>query len=240
MNAHDDAKAILCFGDSNTWGYNPHTQQRYPRSVRWTGVLARELGDACHVIAEGCNGRTTVWDDPIEGHIDGHKNGLQYLIPCLESHMPLDLVVLMLGTNDLKKKFSVGPFDIAASVGVLVDAVRRSEAGRGGAAPDVLVIVPPPLGRLSDFADLFEDGPEKSRQLSEHFRRMAAERRCHLLDAAEVLTSSDADGVHFDPEGHAALGRAVAARAKAILWCHRPRNRKEQPFQAEGAERGEE
>lgn len=80
-------KSILCFGDSNTWGYNPRTKERYPRNERWTGMLRQELGDGYEIIEEGLNGRITVWEDPIEEH----KNGKEYLIPCLESHQPIDL-----------------------------------------------------------------------------------------------------------------------------------------------------
>ena len=97
---------ILCYGDSNTWGYNPSTKERYDRYERWTGILQFTLGDEYHVIEEGLNGRTTVWDEPIEGE---YKNGKTYLVSCLESHKPLDLVIIMLGTNDLKKRFSVTP-----------------------------------------------------------------------------------------------------------------------------------
>ena len=95
---------ILCYGDSNTWGYDPASGERFAADIRWTGVLRKVLAsDRFEVIEEGLNGRTTVWDDPIEGQ----KNGRQYLIPCLESHRPLDLVVILLGTNDLKKRFSL-------------------------------------------------------------------------------------------------------------------------------------
>src|SRR3990172_7397939 len=118
-------KAILCYGDSNTWGYDPTTQDRFPRQVRWTGVLAQELGPEYYVIEEGLSGRTTVWDDPVEGL---HKNGRTYLLPCLESHQPIDLILLMLGTNDLKMRFSVPAADIAASVGVLVDVIQNNTA----------------------------------------------------------------------------------------------------------------
>ena len=96
-------RRILCFGDSNTWGYDPATGERFDEQTRWTGVLQAALGGDYTVIEEGLNGRTTVWDDPIEGH----KNGHEYLVPCLETHRPLDLVVLMLGTNDLKRRFSL-------------------------------------------------------------------------------------------------------------------------------------
>jgi lysophospholipase L1-like esterase len=86
-------KRILCYGDSNTWGYDPVTQERFDKNERWTGQLSQMLGGNYDVIEEGLNGRTTVWDDPIEGY----KNGRDYLIPCLESHKPLDLVIILLG-----------------------------------------------------------------------------------------------------------------------------------------------
>ena len=115
-------KEVLCYGDSNTWGYNPITKERYEKDERWTGVLQNALGNDYHVIEEGLNGRTTVWDDPIEGF----KNGKTYLIPCLETHKPLDLVIIMLGTNDLKKRFSLSAYDIAQGAGVLIDVVYKS------------------------------------------------------------------------------------------------------------------
>jgi len=115
-------KTILCYGDSNTWGYNPATGGRFSRDKRWTRVLVQELVDGYYVIEEGLNGRTTALSDPIEGP---HKNGKEYLVPCLESHQPLDLVTIMLGTNDLKKRFSLSAFDIANGAGVLVDIVRQ-------------------------------------------------------------------------------------------------------------------
>ena len=208
-----ETKTILCFGDSNTWGYNPVTQARYPRDERWPGVLRRELGDGYLVIEEGLNGRTTVWDDPIEGY----KNGKEYLIPCLGTHRPIDMVIIMLGTNDLKMRFSLPAYDIAEGAGGLVDVVLKSEVGPGDSVPKILLIVPPPLGKLSDFAEMFEGGRAKSKKLAGHFRRIAEERDCPLLDASEVIVSSDIDGVHFDPSEHRKLGVAVADRVKQLL-----------------------
>ena len=137
-------KTILCFGDSNTWGYNPENCQRFGPDERWTGILRNSLGEDYQVIEEGLNGRTTLWDDPIEGF----KNGLDYLMPCLESHKPFDLITIMLGTNDLKYRFSVSAFDIAESVGVLVRQVQQSQAGPQENAPIPLLIAPPPLAKL--------------------------------------------------------------------------------------------
>ncbi|MBC7812535.1 MAG: hydrolase, partial [Burkholderiales bacterium] len=115
-------KSIVCFGDSNTWGYDPVSKGRFARDKRWTGVLRQTLGEGYLIIEEGLNGRTTVWDDPI-GYF---KNGRDYLIPCLDTHCPFDLITIMLGTNDLKKRFSVSAYDIADSAGMLVDIVQRS------------------------------------------------------------------------------------------------------------------
>ncbi len=206
-------KTILCYGDSNTWGYDPATRERFPRDVRWPGVLRRTLGDGYWVIEEGLNGRTTVWDDPIEGY----KNGHTYLIPCLETHKPLDLVVIMLGTNDLKARFSVSAYDIAESVGVLVRDVQQSGVGPQGRAPQVLLIAPPPVARLSEFAEMFAGAEDKSRRLAPHFRRVAEAHGCALLDAAEVVVCSDLDGIHLEADQHAKLGQAVAARVRELL-----------------------
>ncbi len=212
MASADAIKTILCYGDSNTWGYDPATGTRFPRDVRWTGVLRLALGPGYLIIEEGLNGRTTVWDDPIEGY----KNGRDYLIPCLETHRPLDLVVLMLGTNDLKQRFSVSAFDIANSVGVLVDIIQRSQAGPDGRAPQVLLLAPPPVGKLTAFSEMFAGAEVKSRRFAEHYARVAAERGCAFLDTATVIRSSDLDGIHFEVEEHRKLGEAVAARIRQM------------------------
>ncbi len=206
-------KTILCYGDSNTWGWNPATLDRYAAGERWPGVLGEALGAKYRVIEEGLPGRTTVWDDPIEGY----KSGKAYLIPCLESHKPIDLVLIVLGTNDLKMRFSLSAFDIANGAGVLVDIVQRSETGPGGEAPKVLLIAPPPLGKLTDFADMFTGGAAKSRKFPEQYRRVADELGCAFMDASLVITSSDIDGVHLELRAHRKLGEAVAKRVREML-----------------------
>jgi len=206
-------KTILCYGDSNTWGYNPSTKDRYDRDERWPGVLRNELGGEYLVIEEGLNGRTTVWDDPIEGY----KSGKEYLIPCLETHKPIDLVIIMLGTNDLKKRFSLSAFDIAEGAGVLVRIVQKSETGPDDKAPEVLLLAPPSVARLTEFADMFEDSEDKSKKFSQQYRRVAEELRCELLDTVGVIVSSDIDGIHFEVEEHEKLGKAVAARVREIF-----------------------
>jgi lysophospholipase L1-like esterase len=207
-------KSILCYGDSNTWGYDPVSKKRLPANVRWTGVLRQMLSSGCfEVIEEGLNGRTTVWDDPIEGH----KNGKEYLIPCLESHRPLDLVVIMLGTNDLKKRFSLSALDVSLGAAELVDIVRKGAYGPGEDQSQVLLLAPPPVLEIGEWAEMLEGAAEKSRLLAGHFRRRAEERRCGYLDVSQVAVSSSIDGIHFEPEEHRKLGRAVAGRVLEML-----------------------
>ena len=206
-------KTILCYGDSNTRGYIPGTGERFPREVRWPGVLRRELGDGYEVIEEGLDGRTTVWDDPIEGY----KNGRAYLIPCLESQRPIDLVVMMLGTNELKMRFSLSAYDIAEGIRVLVDIVQKSEAGPDGGPPSLLLMAPPPIAGLSELAEMFEGAEAKSRRFSKHCRRIAEEQGCEFFDTSEVIVSSDIDGIHFEADEHKKLGEAVADQVRKIL-----------------------
>jgi len=207
------AKRILCYGDSNTWGYNPVTQDRFDKSERWTGQLSQALGNDYDVIEEGLNGRTTVWDDPIEGY----KNGREYLIPCLETHKPLDLVIIFLGVNDLKKRFSLSAYDIAEGVRVLVQIVQKSDAGVMNGVPQVLLLAPPSVGKLTAFAEMFEGAEAKSRKFSEHYSHVATEMGCSFLDTSTIITSSDLDGIHFEQSEHAKLGQAVAVKVREVI-----------------------
>lgn len=206
-------KRIVCFGDSNTWGYNPEAKSRYPKAERWPGVMAAALGNGYDVIEEGLNGRTTVWADPIEEH----KCGKDHLIPIVRSHKPFDLLIIMLGTNDLKHRFSLTPFDIAEGAGRLVQIARRIDDAVEGPAPAVLLVAPPPVATLSDFAAMFRGAEEKSRALSAEFARVAHELSCPLLDLARVAASSPVDGIHFDRENQEKVGIAMAEKVKQVL-----------------------
>jgi lysophospholipase L1-like esterase len=206
-------KRVLCFGDSNTWGYDPAIKSRFAPDVRWTGVLAAALGRGYIVIEEGLNGRTTVWDDPIEGY----KNGRTYLIPCLETHRPLDLVVLMLGTNDLKKRFSLSAYDIAQGAAVLVREILNSASGYNLEAPQVLLMAPPPVTTLTDFGEMFEGSEVKSKGFARHYAAVAELMGCAFLDTSAVIVSSPIDGIHFEAPEHAKLGKAVAHEVKRLL-----------------------
>lgn len=206
-------KTVLCYGDSNTWGYDPGTKARFAHDVRWTGVLAENLGTDFRVVEEGLNGRTTVWDDPIEGD----KNGATYLPPCLASHNPIDAVVLMLGTNDLKARFGLPASDIARGAGRLCDIIHDCAAGPDGHRPHTLLMAPPPLARLTEFAEMFEGGTEKALQFHDQYKAVAEEKGVMLLDVGTVIKSSDLDGIHFDADAHHSLGVSVTVKLKQLL-----------------------
>jgi lysophospholipase L1-like esterase len=207
-------KTILCYGDSNTWGYNPGTGERYKKEERWPGVLRNTLGEGFGVIEEGLNGRTTVWDDPIEGW----KNGKTYLLPCLHTHKPLDLVIIFLGTNDLKTYFSLPAYAIAEGASALVKIVQKSETGHLGGPPQVLLLAPPPLGHLdSEQEEKYKDGRDKSRMFSSLYREAAETLGCHFFDTSKVIFSSKVDGVHLDKPEHENLGTALAGVVRMIL-----------------------
>ena len=206
-------KTVLCYGDSNTWGYEPASGDRFPEDVRWPGVLARELGSEFRVIEEGLNARTTVREDPVEEY----KNGKDYLRPCLESHRPLDLVIIALGVNDLKTRFFASASDVADGAGFLVAIAQRSGAGPHGGPPAVLLVTPPPVGKLTELAEVFAGAAEKSKGFPRQYRRVANKYGCELLDAGELVRTSDLDGIHLEPGEHRKLGEAVAARVKEML-----------------------
>ena len=210
-------KNILCYGDSNTWGCKPIVTmgviERYAVDERWTGVMRQQLGDDYLVIEEGLNARTTVHDDPIDG---AHKNGKTYLLPCLETHVPLDLVIIMLGTNDLKSRFALSAFDIASGIKPLLEIITSIAPKNGGVVPQTLVIAPPPLARLSLLSNMVTGGAEKSKELAPHYQSIAGMFNSHFLDAGEVISSSDLDGIHFDPDQHVLLGSALADTVRQI------------------------
>ena len=209
--------AILCYGDSNTWGYAASTQERMGRWERWPGVLQRALGEDVHVIEEGLNGRTTAFDRPF----DLDRNGFAYLPTSLSTHAPLDAVVISLGTNDLFLP-GVNAHHVANGAMGLVDLVRRSGAGPRGGAPLVLVLIPPPFADLGDRRLEARDAEEESRRFSEAFRAIAAREPdelggVELLDLGELIASSPIDGIHFEVADHRAIGSAVAGRLRGLL-----------------------
>ena len=209
-------KTVLCYGDSNTYGYDPRSGLRYPASVRWTCRLATLLGPDYHVIEEGCNGRTTVFDDPIEGW----KNGLGYLKPCLNSHKPVDIVILMLGSNDLKETFHASPAQIAEGAGVLVETIQTFTKEKQGFDPKIILVCPPEIGEgivhSPFYGSFYENAIERSRELPKCYRQIAERFGCFFVNAAEHIQPSPVDSLHLDPEAHAKLAEVLAETIRSI------------------------
>ena len=188
-------KSILCYGDSNTYGLMPDSPDRYPRDVRWTGILQKKLGEDYYVIEEGLSGRTTLWDDPIEEH----KNGKKYLLPCLDSHKPVDLVILMLGTNDLLENPDFTAADVAKRMERFLKRMME-EAGLASRKMRLRLVAPPAMqeGQWVDRPELLTE----SRNLGKEYKRTAARLGIAFTDASEWEIPTIYDGVHFTEEGH--------------------------------------
>jgi lysophospholipase L1-like esterase len=211
-------KRILCYGDSNTWGYDPAGNKRFDENERWTRLLAKELGEGYSVIEEGLNGRTTVFDDQLVPY----RNGRDMIVPLFWSHKPLDCVVIMLGTNDLKPKFAPDAASVAAGVETLVGLLLDPATLEGGERPRILVVSPIEVGgkiESSMFNEMFggRAAISLSRELPALIARVAERNGCDFLDAATVTPPSDFDSIHLDVSGHAKLAHAIALKLRSII-----------------------
>jgi lysophospholipase L1-like esterase len=219
-----DAKRVLAYGDSITWGWRPVEagvpSDRYPLAQRWPGALQAALGSGYQVVEEGLNARTTDVADPTLPQITGAGlDGSAYLPAALASQEPLDLVVIMLGTNDLKAQFGRTPERIAEGADKLVQIVKAIKGGVGTtyASPKVLLVSPPPLGtRMVFFKDAFAGGLEKSEQLAKAYAEVAGREGVGFLDAGSVIKTDGVDGLHLTAESEQALGRAIAEKVEAM------------------------
>jgi lysophospholipase L1-like esterase len=206
---------VVCYGDSNTWGYEAGTERhRFDRSVRWPGVLQQQLGDGVHVVEEGLNSRTTMFDDPEQPF----RNGLATLPMILETHAPIDVLVVLLGTNDLFLPQRTDARGAARGTAAIAEAALTSGAGPDGAPPRVLVLIPPPFARLRpDWALDSPHGPEESTRFAEAYRVALGDLDCDVLDLATIARHTDIDGIHFEPDQHRAIGLAVADAVRPML-----------------------
>lgn len=215
-------RTVLCFGDSLTWGWVPveggAPTTRHDPDVRWTGVLRNGLGEGFRVIEEGLSARTTAADDPT----DPRLNGAAYLPSCLASHLPLDLVILMLGTNDTKAYLHRSAIDIAAGMSTLVGQVLGSAGGVATVypAPQVLVMAPPPLTALGHpwFEQIFDEGSvQTSHELAPKYAALAEFMGVHFFDAGSVVTEVGVDGLHFTEQNNRDLGEALVRQVQQIF-----------------------
>ena len=210
-------KNILCFGDSNTWGYSPQDGIRFSLDIRWTGVLQKSLGPSYRIIEEGLNGRTIFVNE--EGkEARSLRSGSDVLPVILESHRPLDLVIVMLGTNDLKEEFELTVKEIAQGAKTLCEMILRSEYLVKN-LPKILLISPTYIGStiMPDQDEFFNQARKKSYQFAEHYQRVANELGIHFLDAAKIVSASEGEGVHWDAEQHVKFGKKIGMTIEKIL-----------------------
>lgn len=218
-------KTVMCYGDSNTFGYDPTNGMRYPRAIRWTGVLQKLLGENYQVISEGCNGRTTIYDDPLEGW----KNGLDYLKPCLNSHKPLDWVVMMLGSNDLKTCFHASAEAIAKGASILVDTIQTFTAEKQGFVPKILLLSPPEIGPAiseSPFRFAFDESAiTRSKAFAPAFQKIAEAKKMLLFKCRKRCDGKHLGFFTSDPGSASESGRSSGAK-DPMHRCKRKRRRR--------------
>ena len=210
-------KRIVCFGDSNTWGYNARTLERFPEEIRWPSLLGAMLGDDYQIVEEGLPGRTSVVDDPI---VEG-MNAYPYIHPCLMSHSPIELVIIMLGTNDTKARFNLTSYNIAQGITRLAHKAKNTPAGVKGSYPKVLVIAPPPIGRGYDQTDVSKtmglDCDRKSEEFPHYLADLLKIQEIDFLNTKELVQMNEIDYMHLNEEGHKQLAELVFHKLKSSL-----------------------
>ncbi|SMC68395.1 SGNH/GDSL hydrolase family protein [Rhizobium sp. RU36D] len=209
-------KSVLAFGDSLTWGYDPVNLGRHAYEDRWTSVLQKALGHGVRVIPEGLNGRTTAYDDHLA---DCERNGVKLLPSVLESHKPLDLVIIMLGTNDMKRGIAGSAILAMSGMKRLVRLVRSHDWGFEFEGPEILIVSPPPACETANafFAAMFRGAVEESVMLASMYRDLADELGCGFFDAGSVAKTTPLDGIHLDAENTRAVGRGLEPVVRMML-----------------------
>lgn len=206
---------LMTFGDSNTHGTPPIVDlgayRRFDAATRWPVLAARALG--WELVEEGLPGRTAQFPDPVMG---AHMNGQDGLKIALQSHGPIDVLTIMLGTNDVKARFGAAPELVTGGLASLLDIAQSPEVQTRHGGFRILVICPPPVLEQGPIADQFYGARARSLALPPLYAALASARGCGFLDAGQVIEVSPQDGVHFEPEAHAALAQAVAAALRAL------------------------
>ena len=212
-------KRIICFGDSNTWGYDPVTGERYDEETRWTMRMQKILGDDYQIIEEGQNGRTIACEDPWEW---GNKKGMDYALPMVESHRPFDLLIIMLGSNDLKKKFNLPAGDIAGSLKTMLMHLKSFLKYKCSMDPKILIVSPVWLregleeSRFSEFFD-GQNAVDNSKRLAYWYEEAAKLFECEFFDASTAACAGPTDCLHIEAEGHVRLAEALAEIVRKIV-----------------------
>ncbi len=208
-------KTILCYGDSNTWGYNSETDARFSFDERWTGRLSKMLHEDYRIVEEGLCGRTTKYDLPLEDGRNGWKN---YPI-ALMSADPVDLVILMLGTNDRRRNQKISPQESTIAMEQYIKLTRATDLWGGRVEPQILLVSPPEIDPIVfETPEAFyydEESVIASKNLKEHYKGLADKYGCAFLAAAECCKVGK-DGIHLSASGHKSLAEALSAKIMDI------------------------
>ncbi len=201
----NSAKTILCYGDSNTWGNIPRSDDRYPRDIRWPGALHNLLGENYEVISEGLCGRTLVAADPAKPH----RTGITHLQAILESADPIDVLIIMLGTNDVKSTYKLTPAEIAGHLLQTIEFVRGVKDLEK--VPKILVVCPPPviIPETNDLDPRMISGLEVFKILPDLYKEVAQRHDCSFINAGDHISSSKVDGYHLSKEAHLKLADVI-------------------------------
>lgn len=201
-------KNILCFGDSNTYGYRPDGNGRYNEDIRWTGRLKKILGKEYNIIEEGLCGRTTVFQDELRPG----RRGIDMISVAIESHNPLDAIIIMLGTNDCKTRYGASSHIIAQGIESVVK--RAKEYAREGTK--ILIVSPIVLGKgvgEEGYDQEFDEHSETvSRELAVEYEKVALKQGALYMNAAEVAVPSETDREHMDEDSHKRFAEAISRK----------------------------
>lgn len=208
---------ILCYGDSNTWGYiSGSDHQRYGTGERWTSILSELLGNKFQVIEEGLNSRTLTSNDTRPGK-EG-KNGYEYLLPCLDTHDPIDLVILMLGTNELKNTYNKSAEEIGEMLEhYFVKTILNRKSQCGSTYPKLLIVTPPVVNENVDYCradNKYIGSSKKSEKLDNIYKEISEKYNCYFLSNQGLETGID--GVHLTKESHRLLAERVEDKINKI------------------------
>lgn len=218
MNPNPAAVRILCFGDSNTWGQKPDKSGRFLVDRRWTGLLQALLGEGYEVIEEGLGGRTT----DVDYENKPGKNGRSYLLPCLASQSPVDLLILMLGTNDLKTEFQRSAEEVAQAVSGLVTLTKSASKASTNAPIALLLLSPAVIDptalhfKVLNGGSFDETSVQKSRELPQVIQQVAMYHDCIFFDVNTVASVGE-DGLHLDLEAHMVLAEALCLQVRRVF-----------------------
>ncbi|MDC1063564.1 GDSL-type esterase/lipase family protein [Flavobacteriales bacterium] len=208
---------ILCFGDSNTWGYDPANQTRFLKSIRWTGVLQNLLGDNFNIIEEGLNGRTTNVNEREEhslGYYRAFRSSMDLVSVLIETNSPIDLVVIMLGTNDLKNNFNQSVNDISYNMRLVCETIINNDYFN---SKSIILVSPTHINESSSsLLNSFIGTAEKSKSLAKPYKKIADDLDLFFVDASKSVKTNQIDGLHWDSMQHSDFANSICLKIKSI------------------------